>query len=155
MDRERVFRTESPEATGALGEALARVLVAGDWLALTGPLGAGKTTLVAGLARGLGFTGVVRSPSYALVSVYPTRPTLVHADFYRLNSPLEADELALQEAAPSDDAIIVVEWADRFPQALPENYTEIVIEAEADKRTLRVEPRGAALSDRWRKMEEL
>jgi len=155
VQRVRTFRSESAEATAALGAELARSLGAGDWLALTGPLGAGKTTLVSGIARGLGFEGPVRSPSYTLVAVYPTEPALVHADFYRLNSPLEAEELALEEASPNGSAIVVIEWADRFPGALPEDYTEIALAPDSDCRIVRVRPVGKALSDRWRQVEEL
>ena len=78
------IRSTSPEETEAAGEALAATLGKGDLLLLAGELGAGKTTFVRGLARGLGSTGAVQSPTFQLVRVYPGRIQLAHVDLYRL-----------------------------------------------------------------------
>lgn len=127
-----------------IGERLGRALVAGDVIALSGPLGAGKTTFVQGMARG---TGVppgrhVASPTFALVNEHPGRVPLVHADLYRIADPRELDELGLSDAF--DRAAVAIEWLDRFPDAAPPERLEIEIEiAEDGTRVLKVRPVGA------------
>jgi tRNA threonylcarbamoyladenosine biosynthesis protein TsaE len=93
---------------------MARVLVAADLLILSGPLGAGKTFFVRGLARALGFSGErVTSPTFALVQEFPTTPRLVHADLYRLSAAEQVRELGLlQERAAG--ALLVVEWGEPY-----------------------------------------
>ena len=96
----------------AFGRDLASELKAGDWLAIDGPLGAGKTVLCRGILQGLGFTGEVASPSYALIHPYEppdVRIAAVHADLYRLENRADLDELGLSDDA--DDCITLVEWA--------------------------------------------
>src|SRR5579884_3883231 len=93
------IRTRSPEETRGVGEALGRVLRRagpGTVVALVGPLGAGKTCLVQGLARGLGVSGYVRSPTFTLVHEHAGPVPLYHVDLYRLR-PAEADALGLDE----------------------------------------------------------
>jgi tRNA threonylcarbamoyladenosine biosynthesis protein TsaE len=103
----------------AIGERLGRALAVGDVLALVGPLGAGKTTFVQGLARGMEVPADrhVASPTFALVNEHPGRVPLVHADLYRINDPRELDELGLADAF--DRAAVAIEWLDRFPDAAP------------------------------------
>jgi tRNA threonylcarbamoyladenosine biosynthesis protein TsaE len=133
----------------ALGEHLGAALRVGDGVALVGPLGAGKTTFVQGLARGMGVPGDrhVASPTFALVNQHPGRTPLTHADFYRLNSLAELAELGLDEA--HDRSAVVVEWADRFPGAATADHLTITIAIENDgTRRLTLEstgPRSAAL----------
>lgn len=133
----------------ALGEALGRALQVGDAVSLVGPLGAGKTTFVQGVARGVEVTAErhVASPTFALVNEHPGRVPLVHADFYRINDEAELRELGLDEAF--DRAAVVVEWADRFNGALPEDRLQITIAIEnGGERTLELLAsggRGAAL----------
>lgn len=98
----------------AFGERLAGQLHVGDWVAIDGPLGAGKTVLCAGILRGLGFSGEVASPSYAIVHSYdPPEVSIAvaHADLYRLNDVDELEELGL--ADERSDRITLVEWAER------------------------------------------
>lgn len=104
-------------ATRALGRLLSIAAQAGDLIALEGPLGAGKTCLVTGLARGLGIQGPISSPSFALLNVHRGRLTLHHVDLYRLQDPTELYELGLWEAAESG-GLLVIEWLDRFPDAV-------------------------------------
>lgn len=112
---------EDAAASAALGRRLAGALAPGDLLLLRGDLGAGKTTLVQGLAVGLGIDEAVTSPSFALAQHYPgqgERPGLVHVDLYRLEDPHSADELFAQELeeALSLGAVLAVEWPERLSQ---------------------------------------
>ncbi|HET8943851.1 MAG TPA: tRNA (adenosine(37)-N6)-threonylcarbamoyltransferase complex ATPase subunit type 1 TsaE, partial [Dehalococcoidia bacterium] len=95
------LRLESggPEDTRAIGERLGRLLEAADVVLLQGELGAGKTTFVQGIARGLGFSGSVSSKSFVLLGEYAGRVKLYHADLYRLDDPDQVLDLALEEIA--------------------------------------------------------
>lgn len=110
-----VARTASPEETRRLATALAGTLAAGDLLLLVGDLGAGKTTFTQGLARGLGVTDPVTSPTFTLVRAYPCLSgpvrTLLHADLYRLDRLQDVVDLGLAEMA-EDDSVAVIEWGD-------------------------------------------
>ena len=113
------FVTRSQEETERLAEALAARLHAGDVLLLSGPLGAGKTAFVRGLARGLGIDAdEVSSPTFTLLHDYGGgRLRLFHADLYRLGQGGAAD-LGLEEAGV-DDGVLAVEWPDRLAHAFP------------------------------------
>jgi len=116
-------RTETPEATEELGARLARAQLSTDpslaVLYLSGELGSGKTTFVRGFARAAGVHGLVRSPTYTLLELYPaTAGTLVHLDLYRVGSPAELDSLGLREwAAPKHTWLI--EWPEHGAGRLP------------------------------------
>jgi tRNA threonylcarbamoyladenosine biosynthesis protein TsaE len=125
---ELVVETSSAAETGRLGERLAQFLRRGDVIALSGELGSGKTTFTQGLARGLGIRAAVTSPTFVLVNRYPAPDgrILQHADCYRLaNAPLEMWDIGLTDLYEGDD-IVVIEWADRIPGLLPDEYLEIV-----------------------------
>ncbi|OGS36610.1 MAG: tRNA (adenosine(37)-N6)-threonylcarbamoyltransferase complex ATPase subunit type 1 TsaE [Elusimicrobia bacterium RIFOXYD12_FULL_66_9] len=113
----RVFLRSEAE-TVALGEVLGRNLSPGDLILLFGELGAGKTTLVRGIARGVGFRGRVSSPTFALAHVYRGNPlTLHHLDLYRLKDA-DTEELGLEELLADPRGAMVVEWpqaAGRWP----------------------------------------
>ncbi len=115
------FETSSADETLAFGEALGRSLVGGLTIALTGPLGAGKTQLVKGIASGnaVGDVRQVTSPTFTLVHEYPGRLRLLHVDVYRLGAPSELIELGYEEFA-GPDTVVVVEWADRARSAISE-----------------------------------
>lgn len=127
-----------------IGERLGGLLAVGDVVGLIGSLGAGKTTFVQGLARGLGVRERhVASPTFALVNEHPGRVPLVHADLYRIERPEELEELGLAEAP--DRAVLAVEWLDRFPEVAPAERLDIHIEiADGGARRLTFRPRGAA-----------
>lgn len=115
-------------ATLAAGRALAPALRAGMLVTLSGDLGAGKTTLVRGLLAGLGWTGAVKSPTYALVEHYPlSKLYLYHFDFYRFNDEREWDDAGLAEAF-GDVAVCIVEWPERAANRLPASDCAIVLE---------------------------
>jgi tRNA threonylcarbamoyladenosine biosynthesis protein TsaE len=129
-----------------LGRTLAKVLRAGDLVILTGPLGAGKTTLVQGIGEGLGVRGPVTSPTFVIARVHPgPGPALVHADAYRLGSIGEVDDLDLD--ADTAAAVTVVEWGAGLAEGLSEDRLEIVIDPDPDTdvRTVRLAAHGA----RW------
>ena len=143
--------TDSPEATERLGEAFAPHLAPGDLLVLTGPLGAGKTRLVAGLARGLGARGRVRSPSFTLLHEYAGTLPLFHADLYRLETR-EVDGLGLDEAL--ERGALVVEWGERLPESFRADALTVTLAIESEHgRSLGASgsgPRGAELLAAWR-----
>lgn len=100
-------------ATARFGRAIAEALRAGDVVALSGGLGAGKTTLARAILAGLGHQGEVPSPSFAIIETYDppgVRLPVVHADFYRLDDPAEAEELGLDDYRAG--AVLLAEWPD-------------------------------------------
>jgi len=144
-----VIRLEDAAQTQALGARLGRALQVGDVIALTGALGAGKTTFAQGLAAGLGVPAgrPVTSPTFALANEHPGRISFVHVDFYRIRSSAELPELGLEEVF--DRAATAIEWAERFPAYLPADALKVTLEVEpGGARILRAcseGPRGAAL----------
>ncbi|MCC6868175.1 MAG: tRNA (adenosine(37)-N6)-threonylcarbamoyltransferase complex ATPase subunit type 1 TsaE [Burkholderiales bacterium] len=105
--------------TERVGAALARALSGGLVLTLAGDLGAGKTTLVRGTLRALGWTGPVKSPTYSLVEYYPFSSLyLYHFDFYRFADPIEWETAGLAECF-RDDSVCLVEWPERVAAWLP------------------------------------
>lgn len=122
----------SPEHTEAWAAALAATLKPGDIIALEGELGAGKTTLVRGLAKGLGIDpGLVSSPTFVLMNEYerrgnPRTLTLVHIDAYRLSGPEELAALGWDRLLEDPGAIIAVEWPSRVEGALPPHRTTTI-----------------------------
>ena len=124
--------TNSAAETRALGEQLASRLKAGDVVVLEGELGAGKSELARGIARGLGVTETVTSPSFTILNVYESgRCPLYHFDWYRLESAEELYELGMDEYL-GGDGIAVVEWPGRCPEAIPENAVRIRLEAAGE-----------------------
>lgn len=119
---------ETAEATERLGEDLARALIAGDVLALSGDLGAGKSTLARAFIRALAEDpGLdVPSPTFTLAQTYPARIPVTHFDLYRLTSPSEIDELALDDAI--GEGIALVEWPERAEGRLPVNTSWLVLD---------------------------
>jgi len=111
------FISHSPEETAALGEQWGRDAAPGWVIGLSGDLGAGKTQFVKGLARGLGITARVHSPTFALVNEYPGgRLPLAHLDLYRLDTPEQILAAGLEEYLRRPNAVTVVEWCDRWPE---------------------------------------
>jgi tRNA threonylcarbamoyladenosine biosynthesis protein TsaE len=111
----RTARFVARDAAGTieLGRALGRLVEAGDVIVLAGDLGSGKTTLVKGLAEGMGVVGHVTSPSFALVQVYPGETELAHIDLYRIEDDRGLDDLGLGDVLYGP-GVAAVEWGDRF-----------------------------------------
>lgn len=122
--------------TEALGAAIGRELRGGDVLALEGPLGAGKTRLVRGIAAGLGLDPrEVSSPTYVLVQEYGPSPsglTIAHADAYRLDDSASLESIGWDEFVGDPDVVTIVEWASRIAGALPPTTAWIDIAFDAE-----------------------
>ena len=118
-------------ATRALGERLGAAAAAGDVIALIGPLGAGKTELARGIARGLDVVGPVSSPTFVLVAEHEGRLPLFHVDGYRLAGPEDALAAGLLDERGAE-GVTVVEWAERLEVALPVGRLEIRIDGSGD-----------------------
>lgn len=131
-------------ATRKLARALATVLIPGDLVVLEGDLGAGKTFLVRGIARELGVPASqpVTSPTFTLVNELKARIPLVHSDLYRLGDADELVELGLTDRI-GRDAVVIVEWGDRFREALGGEGLWIWLRLEAQGRSARLVPQGA------------
>jgi tRNA threonylcarbamoyladenosine biosynthesis protein TsaE len=144
-----VVEVADAEAMQACGSRLAAVLQAGDLVLLSGPLGAGKTTLAQGIGAGLGVTGPVVSPTFVIARIYRGgRLPMVHVDAYRLGGVDEVDDLDLD--ASVEESVTVVEWGEGLVESLAENRLEVRIERpegigdedDDDTRTVRVVGRG-------------
>ncbi|HEY6389970.1 MAG TPA: tRNA (adenosine(37)-N6)-threonylcarbamoyltransferase complex ATPase subunit type 1 TsaE [Bryobacteraceae bacterium] len=122
--KSRTFHTQSEEETIALGVSLAAELPAKAVVLLIGNLGAGKTTLAKGIVTGLGAAQPeeVSSPTFTLIHEYS--PTVYHIDLYRLDRPAQVATLGLDEIFDRQ-AVVLIEWGERFPELMPENRIEI------------------------------
>ena len=127
--------TDLPEATEVAAAALARHVGRGDLLLLEGEMGAGKTTFVRGLARGMGVAGDVMSPTFQLVRVYPGPVQLAHVDLYRLEDARELGDLGIDDLL--DGGAVVVEWGDRLRD--PGGARVVIAVLDERRRLLRIE----------------
>lgn len=135
------LKSRSPAETRRIGARLGRLLQAGDIVLLTGELGSGKTCLVQGIGRGLAVSDPVTSKSFVLLGEYQGRLTLYHSDLYRLEDPLEAEDLALTEYCA--EGALVVEWADRAWEVFPPEHLLVTLEITGTReRDLTFEARG-------------
>jgi tRNA threonylcarbamoyladenosine biosynthesis protein TsaE len=121
-----MIESETEAETEEIARELTSVLRPGDVVALYGPLGAGKTAFVRGLALGLGCQRPVRSPTFSLINEYPGDTPLYHIDFYRLENPAEINDLGWTDYLNSD-GIVAIEWADRVKDQLPKDRYDVFI----------------------------
>jgi tRNA threonylcarbamoyladenosine biosynthesis protein TsaE len=150
-DKTVTITSHTPGQTEQIGSLLGSMLAKGDIIALAGELGAGKTTFVKGMARGMGLTeGEVASPSFTLVNEYEGPLRLFHIDLYRLADEKELIGIDYEEYLVAD-GVVVIEWADRIPQAIPHDALwillrylngdsrEMVLQAEDDRYKMIIE----------------
>lgn len=145
--------TASEAATDAAGFALAGLLEPNDVLLLSGDLGAGKTQLSKGIARGLGVKEPVTSPTFNIMLVHEgSSLTLYHLDLYRMDRADQLDEIGYFEALESG-GVAVVEWGDRFPETAPAEHLALVMHVTGDEtRAIELVPagdRGRSLASAW------
>ena len=136
----QTFRTRSEEETIALGQTIARQLPSPAVVLLIGDLGAGKTTLAKGIVKGLGAAEPddVSSPTFTLIHEYGREKPVYHVDLYRLDHASEAATLGLDELFDRE-AVVLIEWGERFPELLPSDRIEIRLTALGeDEREIRV-----------------
>lgn len=128
----RTVRTRTPDETVALGEAIGRAADAGDLLCLWGELGAGKTQLAKGIARGLDIAATVNSPTFILMNEYPGRLPLFHVDLYRLADAADALAGGVVDERQAD-GVTVVEWPERMGEVLPARRLDVRIAGTGDE----------------------
>jgi tRNA threonylcarbamoyladenosine biosynthesis protein TsaE len=144
------FAIADAEQMHQLGLALAKILKAGDLLVLTGPLGAGKTTLSRGIGEGLNVVGTVSSPTFVIARTHKRTdggPELVHVDAYRLGSPQELDDLDIDFAK----SISLIEWGRGFTDGISDSWLDVEIERDqtgaSEERVVRLVGHGPRWAD--------
>lgn len=143
-EKEFIFESTDVEQTLRLGNLLGTLLAPGDVIALVGELGAGKTTLVKGIARGLGVADkrAVKSPTFSLIHRYEGRIPIHHFDVYRLKGTQEMFDLGSDEMIYGD-GVAIIEWADKVPECLPEKHLEITLSLVSNhERTIQLRSYG-------------
>lgn len=134
------YVSHSPEETELLAKKLGELVAAGDVITLSGDLGVGKTSFTKGLAKGLGITRTVSSPTFTIIKEYIGRLPLYHMDAYRIED--EWEELGLDEYFHGE-GVSVIEWPDMIGEQLPENRLVISIERIGDtRRKIKFQPLG-------------
>lgn len=145
-----MIRLADARATEALGAGLAQVVRPGDVIALSGQLGAGKTSIARGLLAALGLEEEAPSPSFAIVQPYAppeVRLPVLHVDLYRIDDPSEADELGLDDARY--DSLLLVEWPERLPESYWSDALWLSLTIEPDGARSLTAKAPAAWKDRW------
>lgn len=137
MITEKVI-TSSQEQTQKLGDKLARELGPGSFVALSGPLGSGKTTLIQGICKGLGVKELVRSPCFVIMTQYPGKLQVYHFDLFRLKSREELFSVGYEEYFYGD-GICLVEWAEKAEDFLPRERVDVLLRIVSEtKREIRL-----------------
>lgn len=152
------FKSDAPARTAELARRLAGVLRPGTVICLDGDLGAGKTLFVQNLAAGLGVQGEVTSPTFNLMNLYEDgRLPLVHFDLYRLEQEYELEEIGFYDYAENPEGLVLIEWAEKFPECLPEDHIALQIQRTdvENERVLVFSLAGSALQDVYKEMEKL
>ena len=136
------YRSNSPRETERLGEIIGEVVNIGDTILLRGEMGAGKTALARGIARGAQCAVSARSPTFIIVAEYPGCPTVFHCDLYRIASTEEVRDLCLEENLSR--GALVVEWPENGGDALPSDalMIDLIIGDGTDERRARITPCG-------------
>ena len=135
------IHTSSPRETELLGESIGRALEPGMVVALIGELGAGKTTLTKGIARGLEVPDLVHSPTFTLIHEHKGRLPVYHFDLYRLDTIEQIEDLGYEDYFYGS-GVTIVEWAEKIESLLPEDHLEVSISGEDDSRILTLRATG-------------
>lgn len=136
------LQSESADETRGLGEALGRLLEAGDLVALSGEMGSGKTVFAQGVALGLDVSEPVNSPTFALVHEYAGRVPVWHLDTYRVQSRDELIDLSWQDLL-AGGGVILVEWPERIRAALPPDHMDVALHyGDGDARVIEIAAHG-------------
>lgn len=139
--------THSADQTRALGQQIGQATQPGDLLLLVGELGAGKTCLTQGIARGMGIDSYVRSPTFVLATEHSGRLMLYHIDLYRLDRIDEIQDIGIDEYVESE-GVCVVEWADKAIAVFPKEHLSIELEHTGeDSRTLTLTAHGSRYTE--------
>ena len=125
--------THSPEETAHLAGTIGKIIREGTVICLDGELGVGKTLFVRALARTLGVESDVTSPTFNLMNIYEAACPIVHFDLYRLTSEEELEDIGFYEYAEATEGIVLIEWAEKFPDAMPADHLSVRIEALNDE----------------------
>ncbi len=142
---DQTFTTSTEAETEAVGAKLAATLRGAAVIALHGDLGAGKTVLTRGIARGLGITEPVTSPTFAIIQEYPGRDLrLYHMDMYRIQGEHDALAFGIDEYLFDSDAVSVIEWAERITELLPPHHLVITITRHHDHRRIHISTSDSA-----------
>ena len=150
------LETGSADETRDVGHALASLLRPRDTIVLTGDLGAGKTTMVQGIGRGLGVEDHVASPTFTLVREYAGRLDVAHVDVYRLERIQDVVDLAIDELG-GPDRVLLVEWGDAVQELLPADRLRVEHTsgpADDERRRISLTAEGASWAARWERLEE-
>jgi tRNA threonylcarbamoyladenosine biosynthesis protein TsaE len=141
--------TRSTDETLELARAVGELLRPGDVVSLVGELGAGKTVFARGVARALGVTELVVSPTFTIVREYEGRVPLVHVDVYRIDAVQEMHDLGFEEVV-RDDAVTLVEWGDKIDGLLPGDRLDVRLApgGAEDERVVEIEGHGRSWSAR-------
>ena len=125
--------THSPEETAHLAGTIGKIIREGTVICLDGELGVGKTLFVRALARTLGVESDVTSPPFNLMNIYEAACPIVHFDLYRITSEEELEDIGFYEYAEATEGIVLIEWAEKFPDAMPADHLSVRIEALNDE----------------------
>ena len=125
--------THSPEETAHLAGTIGKIIREGTVICLDGELGVGKTLFVRALARTLGVESDVTSPTFNLMNIYEAACPIVHFDLYRITSVEELEDIGFYEYAEATEGIVLIEWAEKFPDAMPADHLSVRIEALNDE----------------------
>lgn len=125
--------THSPEETAHLAGTIGKIIREGTVICLDGELGVGKTLFVRALARTLGVESDVTSPTFNLMNIYEAACPIVHFDLYRITSEEALEDIGFYEYAEATEGIVLIEWAEKFPDAMPADHLSVRIEALNDE----------------------
>ena len=139
MPTDQLVESSSEEDTFQLGKRIGSSLLAKTFIAVNGELGMGKTVLCRGVVAGMGLDpDIVSSPTFTIVNEYPGNPGILHFDFYRVEKSNELFQIGWDEYLERPE-VILVEWAEKFKNILPEKRVEISINEKGDNRTILIQ----------------